>query len=118
MACPFLFTLGDKDLILGNPGSAWKLHRKLFTTALRQYLTDVPLIESRIAKQTKKLVKFMAEQNGKPFDPTDCLHRSIADVICGITFGEGYDTTNQDLNKLLNLNVNEKCRRHNGGCNG
>lgn len=47
----------------------------------------------------------MAEQNGKPFDPSDCLHRSVADVICGITFGEGYDTTNQDLNKLLKLKV-------------
>ena len=105
MARRFPFILGDKDLILGNPRSAWKLHRKLFTTALRQYLTDIPLIESRIAIQTKKLVKFMAEQNGKPFDPTDCLHRSIADVTCGITLGEGYDTTKQDLNKLLNLNV-------------
>lgn len=60
--------------MLCNLGSAWKLHRKLFTTALRQYLSDIPLIEGRIAIQTMKMVKFMAEQNGKPFDPSDCLH--------------------------------------------
>ena len=47
----------------------------------------------------------MEEQVGKPFDPADCLQRGVADVICGITFGEGYDTTNPDLNKLLKLNV-------------
>ena len=45
----------------------------------------------------------MEEQNGKPFDPADCLMQGVADVICGITFGEGYDTTNPDLKKLLNL---------------
>lgn len=50
-------------------------------------------------------MKFIEEQNGKPFDPADCLQRSVADVICGITFGEGYDTTNPDLNKLLQLNI-------------
>ena len=48
---------------------------------------------------------FMEEKNGKPFDPADILQRAVADVICGITFGEGYDTTNPDLNKLLKLNV-------------
>ena len=43
--------------------------------------------------------------DGKIFDPADILQRAVADVICGITFGEGYDTTNPDLNKLLKLNV-------------
>ncbi|KAL9969641.1 hypothetical protein ACROYT_G021878 [Oculina patagonica] len=98
-------TLGGKDIVLGNYGPAWKFHRKLFTTALRQYLSDIPLIESRVSTQADKLVQFMEQQDGKPFDPADCLQRTVADVICGVTFGEGYDTTNPDLNKLLKLNV-------------
>ncbi|KAL9969531.1 hypothetical protein ACROYT_G021755 [Oculina patagonica] len=98
-------SIGGKNIIFGNYGPAWKFHRKLFTTALRQYLSDIPLIESRVTTQAEKLVRFMEEQDGKPFDPADCLQRGVADVICGITFGEGYDTTNPDLNKLLKLNV-------------
>ena len=47
----------------------------------------------------------MEEQGGKPFNPADCLNRAVADVICGITFGEGYDTTNPHLKTLLQLNV-------------
>ena len=47
----------------------------------------------------------MEEQDGKPFDPADCLMRSVADVISGITFKKGSDTTNADLNRLLELNV-------------
>ena len=50
-------------------------------------------------------MQFMEETSGKPFDPANCLNRSVADVICGITFGEGYDTTNPHLKKLLQLNV-------------
>ena len=91
--------------MFGNYGPAWKLHRKLFTTALRQYISDTPLIERRVSTQAEKLVQFMEKQHGKPFDPSDCLMRGVADVICGITFGEGYDTTNPDLNQLLKLNA-------------
>ena len=96
---------GGKDIVFGNYGPAWMFHRKLFTTVLRKYLSDIALIERRVSTQTKKLVHFMEEQNGKPFDPADCLQRAVADVICGITFGDGYDTSNPDLRKLLQLNV-------------
>ena len=39
----------------------------------------------------------MEEQDGKPFDPANCLLRDVANVICGNTFKEGYNTTNPDL---------------------
>ena len=90
---------------MGNYGPAWKFHRKLFTTALRQYLSDIPLIESRVSTHAEKLIQFMEKQDGKPFDPADCLQRAVADVICGITFGKGFDTTNPDMNKLLKANA-------------
>ena len=61
------------------------------------------MIEKRVSVQAEKLVQFMVKQDGKPFDPSDCLMRSVADVICGITFGEGYDTTHSDLSRLLKL---------------
>ena len=92
--------------MLGNYGPAWKYLRKLFTTALRQYLSDIGLVETRVSTQAEKLVHFIGEQDGKPFDPADCLQRTVADVIFGITFGEGYDTTNPDVNKLLELTWN------------
>ena len=47
----------------------------------------------------------MEKQDGKPFDPADCLTRGVANVICGITFKDGSDTSSPDLNRLLKLNV-------------
>ena len=61
------------------------------------------MIESRVATQAEKLMEFMEQHDGKPFDPAECLMRSVADVICGITFNNGSDTTNPDLNRLLEL---------------
>ena len=74
---------------------------KLLTAALRQYLLDIPLIEKRVTAKAEKMVLFMEIQDGKPFDPADCLLRSVANVICGMTFKEGSDTSNPDINKTL-----------------
>ena len=101
----FFFLTGGKDILLTHYGPSWKLHRKLFTTALRQYLSDIPLIERRVLAKAEALTKYIETLKGKPFDPSESLNRTIADVICGITFGEGYDTTNPNLNRLLKLNV-------------
>lgn len=47
----------------------------------------------------------MEEQGGKPFNPADCLMRSVANVVCGITYGEESSATNSDLDRLLKLNA-------------
>ena len=100
-----LLMTGGKDIVFCDYGPGLKFYRKLFITALRQYLSDIPLIENRVSTQAEKMVKFMGEQDGKPFDPADCLIRGVADVICGITFKDGSDTSNPDLNRLLKINV-------------
>ena len=50
-------------------------------------------------------MQFMEDQAEKPFDPAYSLMRAVANVICGITFGEGEDTANPDLERLLKLNA-------------
>ena len=95
---------GGKSIAFGNYGPAWRLHRKLFTGALRQYLSDIPLIESRVCTQCENLLLYLEEQEERPFDPSDILARSVANVICGIAFGEGFDTTNPDMKQLLEIN--------------
>ena len=101
MLFPFV---GGKDIILGNYGPAWKFHRKLLVTALRQYVSDIPLIERRISDQCQTLLKHFESQEGNPIDPSDILARIVANVICQITFGKEYDTTHPDMERLLAVN--------------
>lgn len=70
-------SLGGKDIVFGNYGPAWKFHRKLFTTALRQYLSNNPLIENLVSTQAEKIVQFMEKQNEEPFDPSNCLRNAV-----------------------------------------
>lgn len=101
----FSLTAGGKNLVFSNYGPAWKFYRKLFISALRQYLSNIPLIENRVSTRSEKLIQFIGEQGGELFDPADCLMRSVADVICGITFKEGSDTSNPALSRMLKLNA-------------
>ena len=95
---------GGKDIAFGNYGPAWKLHRKLFVTALRLYLKDTPLVEEKVGEQVQRVLQYIADQKGKPFDPSNILARSVANVICGITFGNRLSSSHPDFDRLLELN--------------
>ena len=89
---------------MGNFGPAWKFHRKLFMTAVRQYLSNQELVEERISEQASNLLKYFEEQKGKDFDPAEILMKSVANVICRISFGEHFDSSSPDFDELLRLN--------------
>ena len=89
---------------MGNYGLAWKFHRKLFVTAIRQYLSDQQLVEDRISEQATKLMQYFEDQNGKDFDPGQFLMESVANVICRITFGKHFDSSHPDFEEFLRLN--------------
>ncbi|XP_078383120.1 steroid 17-alpha-hydroxylase/17,20 lyase-like [Oculina patagonica] len=97
-------TLGGKDIALGNYGPAWRFHRKLFMTAVRQYLSDQQLVEERISEQATRLIQYFEDQNGKDFDPGQILMESVANVICRITFGKHFDSSHPDFEEFLRLN--------------
>ncbi|XP_067051049.1 steroid 17-alpha-hydroxylase/17,20 lyase-like isoform X2 [Acropora muricata] len=99
------FSLGNKDLVFATYGPAWKFYRKIFMSALRQYLSNIPLVEDRVTAQADKLIQFVEEQRGELFDPADRLMKAVANVICGITFKDGSDTRNPDLDRMLKLNA-------------
>lgn len=48
--------------------------------------------------------------SGAPTDPTFLLHRSVANVICSVVFGERFDYSDSELQELLDL-MQENARR-------
>ena len=89
---------------MGNYGPAWRFHRKLFMTAVRQYLSDQKLVEDRISEQAMSLMQYFEDQNGNNFDPGKIFMESVANVICRITFGKHFDSSHPDFEELLQLN--------------
>ena len=84
-------------------GPAWKFHRKIFVSSLRQYLTDIPLIEGRVTKQGKGILQQFDQKDGKSFDPKYMLNGATANVISKITFGENYDMSHPGIKKMVEL---------------
>ena len=86
---------------MGDYGPAWRLHRKLFFTTLRQFLKDVTLCENKIVNQVQRVLHFMEEQNGAAFDPNDIFITGVVNIITKITFGEDYDIEQRRISDLL-----------------
>lgn len=89
--------------MMSNYGRAWKLLRKLFVATLRRFIHDDALAEKKIVVEAKKLVKFVEEQNEKPFDPDFILTKCAVSVISTIIFGDEYDMEHPDIVELLRL---------------
>ena len=102
--CKFCSKIDGKDIALGNYGPAWKFHRKLFMTAVRQYLSDQKLVEETISKQVTMLLEYFEEQNGKDFNPGQILMETVANIICCISFGGHFNSSHPDFEELLRLN--------------
>ena len=59
-------------------------------------------MESRIEKEVEFLSNWIAEANGEPLDPKECIHEAIENVIGGVVFGKRV-TDDQKLREIFNL---------------
>ena len=97
--------LGRKDIGFGDYGPAWKLSRKMFVKTVRYYLKDATLIEGRINDQAKRILQYIDEQEGKPFDPTYIIASSMANVISAMIFGNRFNSSHPEFARFLELNM-------------
>ncbi|KAL9961775.1 hypothetical protein ACROYT_G030793 [Oculina patagonica] len=94
---------GGKSMSAGQYGPAWRIHRKLFMTAIRQYISDQKLVDERISEQATRLLQFFEDQHGKDFDPSQILKESVVNVICTITFGDTFNSSHPDFEEFFRL---------------
>ena len=70
-------------------------------SALRQYVSNIPLIEERLARSAQKLLDLFEKHNGESFDPVKNVDLCVTDVISGIIFGKQYDTDDPNIRSIL-----------------
>jgi len=71
--------------------------------ALRQYLSDIPLLESRMQQQANKLIQYIDEQTQQPFDPERILATCLGDVLCMYTFDKYFNSTRPEFHEFLRV---------------
>ena len=90
-------------IAVGDGGPAWTLNRKLFVTALRQFLSDTPHVEENITEQATRVLRYIDDQQGQPFYPEDILPKCLAEVISKIVFGSRFNSSDPDFCRFLEL---------------
>ncbi|XP_046372222.1 steroid 17-alpha-hydroxylase/17,20 lyase-like isoform X3 [Haliotis rufescens] len=78
------FTAGSKDIVNGQYGPRWKLHRKLASKALRQYMTSDNL-PRKISQSLNISTALMLEEHG-PIDPLPFISLAVFNILYGMCF--------------------------------
>ena len=107
-----VFTEGGKNIVFGQYGPTWKLHRKIASKALRQYMQGDAL-EERVHTAVKVIFDEM-KQETKPFDPVNYINFIMGNILTGMCFGGSYKYNNRELNRMIEID-DEVFELFNGG---
>ncbi|XP_013382319.1 steroid 17-alpha-hydroxylase/17,20 lyase-like [Lingula anatina] len=103
-----VFSDGGKNILFGQPGPTWNLHRKLALKAIKNYASGDKL-EDLVHTAVGRIDSVL--ESG-PMDPTHMIGLVMFNIINGIVFGKSYEYDDpefkyqmQMIDELLSLNV-------------
>ncbi|XP_034722668.1 cytochrome P450 2G1 [Etheostoma cragini] len=100
---PFLVKV-TKGYGLGiSNGERWRQLRRFTLTTLRDFGMGRKGMEEWIQEESKHLRLRIDTFNGKPFDPTFLLSRTVSNVICCLVFGQRFSYEDKKFLHILNI---------------
>ncbi|XP_053404200.1 steroid 17-alpha-hydroxylase/17,20 lyase-like isoform X2 [Mercenaria mercenaria] len=90
-----VLTNGGKDIGFGNYGPTWKLHRKIASKALRQYMQSDAL-QTLVHDAVKTAFSEIDQLSGE-FDPSEYVNFIVGYILTGLCFGGTYDFKDKEV---------------------
>ncbi|XP_077989250.1 steroid 17-alpha-hydroxylase/17,20 lyase-like [Glandiceps talaboti] len=98
-----IFTQGGKDIIFGDFGPTWKLHRKISHSAMRSYASGETL-ENLITEDVFPKFQQLVEMKGDDaFDIQPMLMLVICNIMATVCFNCRYSMDDQDFLDMIKL---------------
>ncbi|XP_045746338.1 cytochrome P450 2F5 [Mirounga angustirostris] len=100
---PVFFNFTKGNGIAFSNGDRWKVLRRFSVQILRNFGMGKRSIEERILEEGSFLLAELKKTEGKPFDPTFVLSRSVSNIICSVIFGSRFDYDDERLLTIIRL---------------
>ncbi len=72
-------------------------------TALRSFGMGKKSIEHSINEESRYLLDWFADQEGKPFDPTHPVENAVSNIICKICMGRRFNFSDEKFAEILEM---------------
>ena len=92
-----------KAIVLADYSLAWRLHRKVASSALKTY-SNVKLKRGTVINDEFDLLsKRVRSRNGQPHDITKEIRLAVMNVICALVFGSRYELGDPEFTKFMEI---------------
>ncbi|XP_077869766.1 steroid 17-alpha-hydroxylase/17,20 lyase-like [Saccoglossus kowalevskii] len=99
----YIFTQGRKDIVFGEYGPTWKLHRKLVREAIRAFASGEAL-EKLVTEQVFPRFKSLLEENEDiPIDVKPMLMLLISNIMASLCFGCNYSLKDKEFLECVKI---------------
>ncbi|XP_060566927.1 steroid 17-alpha-hydroxylase/17,20 lyase-like [Ruditapes philippinarum] len=104
-----VITYGGKDIAFSNYGPAWKLHRKMASKALREFMLGDAL-ENRIFDAVETAFVEIDKVSSGPFNPEEYINFIVTNILTSLCFGGKYDFKDEEVRYILKVedDMNER----------
>ncbi|XP_031550021.1 steroid 17-alpha-hydroxylase/17,20 lyase-like [Actinia tenebrosa] len=93
-------TRDGKDVVLGDFGPGWRMHRKIVLSALKTYGVGLSILENKISVEAEAIVETFQTNLGNPFNPRPNIVNAVLNIICAILFGERYSLNDPEFYEI------------------
>ncbi|XP_066275013.1 steroid 17-alpha-hydroxylase/17,20 lyase-like isoform X2 [Branchiostoma lanceolatum] len=97
-----IFTEGGKDIAFTDYSPTWKLHRKLFHSAIRGYASGENL-QSKVHESLEDIITEFSKMEGRAVDLEDYIYKLVYNVICSAAFGVRYNMDDEEFKTLMKV---------------